>query len=124
MKFLFLLLLLPVLSKAQTDTVGLQRSVSKPGIVDIDTIRIATNSSAWIDMYLTGTTGKTFCRAKKSLYITNTAGVYKIVSNTNPIAFTGLTGGAWDVTATTVGVVVRIVGTTAITNWKITRLNL
>lgn len=124
MKYLLLFLLLPTCATAQTDSVGVQRTVARAGTFNIDTIRLANNTGAWVDLYLTGTTGKTFCRAKKSLYITNTDKVYKIVSNTNPITFTGLTGATWNVVLENGYVVVKLTGTKDITNWKLTRLNL
>lgn len=126
MKLIFIILLIvPCFLKAQSDTVGVQRTASKAGTINIDTIRLANNSGSWVDLYLTGTTtSKTFSRAKKSLYITNANGVYKIANNSaGQIAFTGLTGASWSAEVSLVGVIIKIIGTSVVTDWKLTRLN-
>lgn len=105
---------------ASGDTVGIIKTVSRPGTFYIDTITVTNNSGAWFDLLLSGN----LARGAKRVYITNTSGTYKVNTTPFEITFTGMTGGSWDVVVVNNIVMIKVVGTTAVTNWKLTRLNL
>lgn len=102
------------------DTVGVIKTVSRPGVFYIDTISVANNSGAWFDLLLAGN----LARGAKRIYVTNTNGTYKINPSPFEITFTGMTGGSWEVAVVNNIVMVKVTGTAVITNWKLTRLNL
>lgn len=117
---LIILLFAPCFLKAQVDTVGVINSVKWSGIFFIDTIRVQNNTSQYFLLSLKGGTAK----AVKFVSVSNTQGVYKIVSNTNPIPFTGLTGGKFEVVVINNLVMVKITGGKDIISWELKRINL
>lgn len=121
MKLILLILLLsPCFLKAQVDTVGVISSVSAAGTFYLDTIKVQNNTSQYFLLSLKGGAAK----AVKFISISNTKGVYKIVSNTNPIVFSGLTGGKFEVAVVNNLVMVKITGTKDIISWELKRINL
>lgn len=121
MKLILLILLFtPCFLKAQVDTVGFINSVKWSGTFYLDTIKVQNNTSQYFLLSLKGTTAT----ATKLIQVSNTNGVYKIISNTNPIPFSGLTGGKFEVVVVNNLVMVKITGGKDIINWELKRINL
>lgn len=117
---LIILLIAPCFLKAQVDTVGVISSVKWSGTFYIDTIKVKENTSQYFLLSLKGGTAK----ATKFILVTNTKGKYTIASNTNPLAFSGLTGGKLEVVVVNNLVMVKVTGGKDIINWELKRINL
>lgn len=121
MKLVFIILFLaPCFLKAQVDTVGVISYVKWSGTFFIDTIKVQNNTSQYFLLSLKGGGAK----AVKFISVSNTKGVYKVISNTNPIAFSGLTGGKFEVIVVNNLVMVKITGGKDIISWELKRINL
>ncbi len=117
---IIILFLFPAFAKAQKDTIGKTIQDNHVGVFYMDTIKVPNNKTG---VYLLSLIGGA-ARAIKLVTVSNTNGVYKIVSNTNPVAFNGFTGGKFEVVLLNKLVQVKVTGTKNIIQWQLTNLNL
>lgn len=96
----------------------LQRTVSRSGNIQLDTLTAAINTTEVYQLTLTGAG-----TAVRIVFVTNSGGVYstRIV---NPATYSGATGTAFNTTVSTSGVVVSLTGNNTIRSYKYNRKNL
>ena len=66
------------------------------GTFYIDTLIVKEGTALFFEMTLVGVGGTNVSSAKKYAVISNIGGVYRIVRNLNPVAYSGYTGSKWD----------------------------
>ncbi len=136
-RILIVMLFLPCLIKAQSfdkliddkiqaaiktipvlklDTIGVVKTVTASGTINIDTLTVGKNQGAWFELWVSSgiTYGQRLC------YISNTNGFNFITLNKELYI---LTGAKFTVELLNNLVVVKITGSTAIKEWKYSRYN-
>lgn len=96
----------------------LQKTVSKSGTIQLDTLTAASGTTEVYQLVLTGSG-----TAVRIVFVTNTGGVYSI-RVTNPATYTGATGTAFNTTVDRAGVVVSLTGNNTVRAYKYGRKNL
>jgi len=96
----------------------LQKTVSKSGTIQLDTLTAANNTTEVYQLTLTGAG-----TAVRIVFVTNSGGVYstRIV---NPATYFGAIGTAFNTTVSTSGVVVSLTGNNTVRTYKYGRKNL
>ncbi len=107
---------IPVL---KLDTIGVVKTVTASGTINIDTLTVGRNQGAWFELWVSSG----IAYAQKICYVSNINGFNSISLSKDPYPFTGVTGGSFKAVLLNNVVVVTITGNSTIREWKYSRYN-
>lgn len=97
---------------------------TQSGVFYIDTLSAPINDVALYQVSVIGISGANRPSAVKVVLVTNNNGVYSISRNVSLLAFSGLTGGNFDVVLLNGLPQIKVTGTTSSIKWTYKKINL